>query len=170
MALLLAAGSDARRQQAFSSEREASAKPRILVFTKTAGFRHDSIPAAIAGIRRLGVANGLSVDATEDSGAFTNTQLARYNAVVFLLTTGDVLDGNQQRVFERFIRRGGGFAGVHSAADIEYAWAWYGDLVGAYFKSHPSVQRASVRVVARHPSLGAADAGTSVNRLIPALI
>jgi cytochrome c len=148
--LLVGAGGSAAGTQA--SEREASAKPRILLFTKTAGFRHDSIPAAIIGIRQLGVANGLSIDATEDSGAFTDTQLARYNAVVFLLTTGDVLDGDQQRAFERFIRRGGGFAGVHSAADTEYAWAWYGGLVGAYFKSHPSVQRASVHVVARHPS------------------
>jgi type 1 glutamine amidotransferase len=150
--LLVAAGGSAAGTQAEASERETSAKPRILVFTKTAGFRHDSIPAAILAIRQLGIANGISVDATEDAGAFTNTQLARYNAVVFLLTTGDLLDGDQQRAFERFIRRGGGFAGVHSAADTEYAWAWYGSLVGAYFKSHPSVQRASVRVVAGHPS------------------
>jgi cytochrome c len=138
--------------QAASPERSASAKPRILVFTKTAGFRHDSILAAISAIRELGADNGLTVDATEDSGAFTNATLARYDAVVFLMTTGDVLDEAQQRAFERFIRRGGGFAGVHSAADTEYGWAWYGGLVGAYFKSHPQVQRATVRVVARHPS------------------
>ena len=54
------------------------------------------------------------------------------------MTTGDVLDESQQRAFERFIRRGGGFAGVHSAADTEYGWPWYGGLVGAYFKSHPA--------------------------------
>ena len=116
--------------QAASSEREASAKPRILVFTKTAGFRHESIPAAIAAVRELGAANGLTVDATEDSAAFTDANLARYEAVVFLMTTGDVLDASQQRAFERFIRRGGGFAGVHSAADTEYGWPWYGGLVG----------------------------------------
>jgi type 1 glutamine amidotransferase len=138
--------------QAASPERSASAKPRILVFTKTVGFRHDSIPAAIAAIRELGAASGLVVDATEDSGAFTNANLGRYDAVVFLMTTGDVLETSQQRAFERFIRRGGGFAGVHSAADTEYGWAWYGGLVGARFKSHPQIQRASVRVVARHPS------------------
>ena len=150
--LLVVAGSSGAGAQAEASGREAMAKPRVLVFTKTAGFRHDSIPAAIVAIRQLGAANGLSVDATEDSGAFTDTQLARYDAVVFLLTTGDVLDGDEQRAFERFVRRGGGFAGVHSAADTEYAWAWYGDLLGAYFRSHPSIQRARVRVVARHPS------------------
>ena len=138
--------------QAASSERQAAA-PRILVFTKTSGFRHESIPAAIAAIRQLGVANGLIVDVTEDSTAFTDASLARYDAVVFLMTTGDVLDESQQRAFERFIRRGGGFAGVHSAADTEYGWPWYGGLVGAYFKSHPQVQRATVRIVdRRNPS------------------
>jgi type 1 glutamine amidotransferase len=138
--------------QAASSEREA-AKPRILVFTKTTAFRHDSIPAALQAVRSLGVANGLAVDATEDSTAFSNVNLARYDAVVFLLTTGDVLDESQQRAFERYIRRGGGFAGVHSATDTEYGWTWYGGLVGAYFKNHPHVQRATVHVVdRRHPS------------------
>jgi cytochrome c len=139
--------------QAASSEREASAKPRVLVFTKTMGFRHESIPSAIAAIRGLGAANGLTVEASEDSAVFTDASLTRYDAVVFLMTTGDVLEESQQRAFERFIRRGGGFAGVHSAADTEYGWTWYGGLVGAYFKNHPQVQRATVRVVGRrHPS------------------
>jgi cytochrome c len=138
---------------AASPEHEAVAKPRILVFTKTTGFRHESIPAAIEAVRELGAASGLAVDTTEDSNAFSESNLARYEAVVFLMTTGDVLEGSQERAFERFIRSGGGFAGVHSAADTEYGWGWYGGLVGAYFKSHPQVQRASIRVEdARHPS------------------
>jgi cytochrome c len=138
--------------QAASSERQV-AKPRILVFTKTSGFRHESIPAAIAAIRQVGAANRLTVDSTEDSAAFTDANLARYDAVVFLMTTGDVLDESQRRAFEGYIRAGGGFAGVHSAADTENGWAWYGRLVGAYFKNHPPVQRATVRVVDRgHPS------------------
>jgi cytochrome c len=138
---------------AASPELGSAAKPRILVFTKTAGFRHASIPAAIEAVRELGAASGLTVDATEDSTRFSDVNLRRYAAVVFLMTTGDVLDESQQRAFERFIRRGGGFAGVHSAADTEYTWAWYGDLIGAYFKNHPQVQRATIRVGApRHPS------------------
>jgi type 1 glutamine amidotransferase len=73
--------------------------------------------------------------------------------VIFLSTTGDVFDGNQQAAFERFIRRGGGFVGVHSAADTEYDWAWYGGLVGAYFKSHPRIQPATLIVAdSTHPS------------------
>jgi cytochrome c len=132
---------------------QSEPKPRILVFTKTAGFRHASIPAALRAIRELAAPAGLAVDATEDASAFTDSRLRRYRAVVFLMTTGDVLALAQQGAFERFIRRGGGFAGVHSASDTEYTWPWYGRLVGAYFRSHPHIQSATVRVEhTRHPS------------------
>jgi cytochrome c len=127
--------------------------PRLLVFTKTAGFRHASIPVAIKAVRELAGQNGLAVDATEDSTAFSDSNLRGYAAVVFLLTTGDVLDDGQQLAFQQFIRRGGGYVGVHSAADTEYGWAWYGALVGTYFKSHPQIQPATVEVTdARDPS------------------
>ncbi|MCY1138047.1 ThuA domain-containing protein [Actinoplanes sp. Pm04-4] len=118
----------------------------ILVFSKTAGFRHGSIPAGIAAIRELGAANGFAVTATEDAGQFTPANLARYDAVVFLSTTGDVLDPAQQTAFESYVENGGGFAGVHAAADTEYDWPWYEDLVGAYFHSHPANQTATVHV------------------------
>jgi type 1 glutamine amidotransferase len=104
---------------------------RVLLFSKTAGFRHDSIPAAIAALRSLGEANGYLVDATEDASAFTPASLSRYRAVVFLLTTGDILDGPQQDALMGFVRAGGGWMGVHSASDTEYGWPWYGGLVGA---------------------------------------
>ena len=125
---------------------------RVLAFTKTAAFRHDSIPAAVRALRELGTANGIAVDATEDASVFDDAGLARYDAVIFLLTTGDVLDGAQQSAFERYVRGGGGYAGVHSAADTEYDWPWYGELVGAYFRNHPPVQRAAVDVLAREAS------------------
>ncbi len=132
---------------------DARSAPRILVFTKTAGFRHASIPAAVRAVRELSARDGLVVDATEDASAFTSANLARYRAVVFLQTTGDVLNVRQQAAFVRYIRAGGGFAGVHAAADTEYGWAWYGGLVGARFESHPHIQRASITVTdRRHPS------------------
>jgi glucose/arabinose dehydrogenase/PKD repeat protein len=125
----------------------------VLVFSKTAGFRHDSIPAGIAAIRELGDQHGFTVTATEDAGAFTDANLARFRAVVWLSTTGDVLDSSQQAAFERYVRAGGGYAGVHAAADTEYDWPWYGELVGAYFHSHPHQQQAAVEVEdATHPS------------------
>jgi type 1 glutamine amidotransferase len=131
-----------------STKVPAGAAPgyRILVFSKTAAFRHSSIPNGIAAIRALGAAGGFTVDATEDAGAFTTANLSRYQAVVWLSTTGDVLDDTQQAAFQAYIRAGGGYAGIHAAADTEHAWPWYGGLVGAYFSSHPANQQATVRV------------------------
>src|SRR5437867_6630381 len=133
-----------------------SQAPRILVFSKTAAFRHSSIEPGLAAIRKLGKENGFTVDATEDGGAFTDKNLKRYNAVVFLSTTGDVLDARQQDAFERYIQAGGGWVGIHSATDTEYDWPWYGRLAGAYFNGHPgnpNVRRGTFRVLdKRHPA------------------
>jgi type 1 glutamine amidotransferase len=118
----------------------------VLVYSRTTGFRHASIPDGIAAIQALGAANGFTVEATEDPAAFTQANLARFAAVIFLLTTGDVLDATQEAAFEAYIRDGGGWAGVHSAADTEYTWAWYDGLLGAHFKSHPSIQTATIVV------------------------
>lgn len=126
---------------------------RLLVFSKTAAFRHGSIPAGIAAVETIGEQNGIAVDTTEDAAAFTPENLAAYDAVVFMSTTGDVLDDGQQAAFEEYIRSGGGYVGVHAASDTEYTWPWYGDLVGAYFSGHPAVQEASIHVEDRtHPS------------------
>ena len=119
----------------------------ILVFTKTAGFRHDSIPAGIAAIRALGSEHGFSVVSSEDTSVFNEVELAKFRVVVFLNTTGDILNPVEQAAFETFIRLGGGFVGIHSATDTEYDWPWYGQLVGAYFQSHPAIQRAVVKRV-----------------------
>lgn len=122
---------------------------RVLVFSKTTGFRHTSIPNGIAAVQRLGAAHGFGVDATEDAAAFTPDNLARYGAVIFLNTTQTVLDDDQKAAFQAYIRGGGGFVGVHAASDTEYDWPWYGRLVGTYFKSHPAIQDATVHVVDR---------------------
>ncbi|PZG13944.1 glycosyl hydrolase [Micromonospora craterilacus] len=124
----------------------ADAPYDVLVFSKTAGFRHDSIAVGTQAIRDLGAANSFSVTATEDAAAFNATNLARFRVVVFLNTTGDVLNASQQTAFESYIGSGGGFVGVHAAADTEYDWPFYGNLVGAYFQSHPAIQQANVRV------------------------
>lgn len=127
--------------------------PHLLVFSKTAGFRHTSIPAAITAVQAIGISNGFTTEATENAAIFNAADLARFDAVVFLLTTGDILDSAQQVAMENFVAAGGGWVGVHSAADTEYDWPWYGALLGAYFKSHPAVQLASVTpVFAAHPA------------------
>jgi cytochrome c len=123
-----------------------SAELRVLLFTKTAGFRHDSIPTAVQALRELGARNRIRVDATEDAAVFADASLRPYDVVVFLLTTGDVLDDRQQAAFRAYVRSGGGFVGVHSASDTEHDWPWYGGLVGAYFLGHPPIQRAVITV------------------------
>ncbi len=123
--------------------------PRILVFSKTAGYRHSSIPFGHAAFDKLGAEHGFTADHTEDATAFTEAKLARYRAVVFLSTTGNVLNAAQQTAFERYIQAGGGFVGIHAAADTEYAWPWYDQLMGAHFASHPAqpnVRTAIVRI------------------------
>lgn len=123
---------------------------RVLVYTRTTGYRHESIPAGVAALRRI---DGLSVDATEDPGVFTADRLAGYRAVVWLSTTGEVLSGPQRDAFAGWVAAGGGWVGVHSAADTERDWPWYGRLVGAWFAGHPPVQPGTVTVAdADHPA------------------
>jgi len=133
-----------------TQEREAFS---VLVFSKTNGYRHASIPAGVEAVRELGREHGFRVEATEDSTIFRASRLAPYDVIMFLNTSGDVLGTRGQRAFRTFVKRGGGYVGVHAASDTEYEWPWYGRLVGAYFKGHPPVQRATVRVeTASHPS------------------
>ena len=128
---------------------------RILVMSKTAGFRHASIPAGQAALIEIAREEGFTVTFTEDAAQFTDENLGRYDAVVFLNTTGDILDPAQQASFERYIGGGRGLLGIHAATDTETdgGWPWYNALIGAKFKSHPAIQEA--RLVPSSP--GAAE-------------
>lgn len=135
---------------------EVEAGPfKVLVYSRTAGFRHASIEPGIAAIQQLGAENGFEVDATEDPAAFTAESLAQYRVIVFLNTTLTVLDTEAQRqALVGFIQGGGGYAGVHAAADTEHEWPWYGELVGAQFRSHPPQQVGTFNVEdPDHPSV-----------------
>lgn len=126
---------------------ETQRQAQVLVFYKTAGFYHKSIPAGIQAIQNLGAENGFNVDTTANSRVFNFENLKRYEAVIFLNTTGDVLNEEQQKEFEMYIRSGKGFVGIHAATDTEYSWPWYNKLVGAYFANHPKVQPANILVI-----------------------
>lgn len=110
---------------------------KVLVFSKTAGFRHQSIPAGIEAVKVLGKSNRFTVDATEDATKFTDENLKQYKAIIFMSTTGDVLNEAQQTAMQNYIHAGGGFVGVHAASDTEFEWPWFEKLVGAYFSKHP---------------------------------
>jgi type 1 glutamine amidotransferase len=128
----------------------AAAQPpafKVLVFSATAGFRHASIPDGIALIQALAATNNFAVDATEDASLFTEVNLAQYKVIVFLNTTSDVLTNAQQMVaLQHYVQAGGGWVGVHAASDTLHSWPWYGELVGAYFVSHPAIQSATIKV------------------------
>jgi len=136
---------------AWSAVAQPAERSRVLVFSKTTGFRHDSIPAGIAAIEQLGRRHGFRVDQTENAARFTNRRLAHYDAVIFLSTTGDPLGrAGQKRALRRYVERGGGFFGVHAASDTSAGWRWYEGLIGARFRSHaPGAPRAVVRVARR---------------------
>jgi type 1 glutamine amidotransferase len=127
----------------------ALAKPnKVLVFSKTAGFRHGSaIEAGKKAFQQLGTLHKFEVDTTENADVFTAENLKQYAAVVFLCTTGNIFNEQQQQAFQQFIKAGGGYVGLHSAADTEYDWPWFGELNGAYFKSHPKQQEAVFNIV-----------------------
>ncbi len=125
----------------------------VLVFTKTAGFRHQSIEKGVQTFRELGRKNGFIALQTESGEDFTPQNLKNYKLVVFLNTTMDVLNDAQQKAFESYIKNGGSYLGVHAASDTEYDWPWYGKLVGGYFVSHPEQQKAKIEVLDKtHPS------------------
>ncbi|MCB0555062.1 MAG: ThuA domain-containing protein [Phaeodactylibacter sp.] len=133
--------------------KEAARARKVLVFSRTEGFRHESIEAGVEAIKALGRKHDFQVIATEDSGMFREEVLRELSAIVFLNTTGDVLNNEQQAAMERFIQAGGGFVGVHSATDTEYDWPWYGQLVGGYFNGHPHIQPARLKVKTHeHPA------------------
>ncbi|MBC7743784.1 MAG: ThuA domain-containing protein, partial [Flavobacterium sp.] len=124
--------------------------PRVLLFTKTKGWYHTSIPSGIAALQKLGKENNFLVDTTKNADYFTEDSLKNYSTVIFLSTTLNVLNADQQVQFERYIQAGGGYVGIHAAADTEYDWPWYNRLVGAYFLSHPNnsnVRKATVEVL-----------------------
>src|SRR6266566_6010341 len=127
-----------------------SCSRRLLVFSKTSGFRHASIKDGKIALQKLATEHNFRVDFTEDASVFTDVNLAHYDAVIFLMTTGNILDNTQKAAFERYIRAGGGYVGVHSASDTEYNWSWYGGLVGAYnnqLNKHSRVTQATIHVV-----------------------
>lgn len=127
-----------------------SSKPKVLVFTKTAGYVHDCIPVAAQAIMKLGKENGFDADTTSNADWFNDDTLKKYAAVIFDNNTDpadSLFTAAQKTDFQRYIEAGGSFVGIHSASDAGYHWGWYQRLVGATFDEHPDEQQATVNVV-----------------------
>ena len=129
-------------------------KDKVLVFYKTEGFWHKSIPTGRSFIADLGEDHDFEVIATKDADDFNEKNLAKFDLVIFLSTTGNVLDEKEQEAFKKYIENGGNFFGIHAAADTEYEWPWFGELVGGYFAGHPEIQEADIYVnMPEHPAV-----------------
>ncbi len=162
-----------------SKSDDAPARPprayRVLVFTKCVTYCHKSIPNGAQAIVELGAENDFDVDVTDDNTVFDDAMLEPYAAVVFLSTAVEndveppfgggpnparnafIMTGEQQSAFERYIRRGRGYVGIHAASDGDYKWDFYVGLVGGMFKNHATKSEpfevATLRVEdQRHPS------------------
>ncbi|MBK6391328.1 MAG: ThuA domain-containing protein [Saprospiraceae bacterium] len=118
---------------------------RALLFTKTMGFHHESIHEGVSAMRELAGKHNFDLDWQEDPGKFNDNNLAKFDIIIFLNTTGDILNDVQQAAMEKFIQSGKGFVGIHSATDTEYGWEWYTKLVGRSFKIHPVIQSAKLK-------------------------
>jgi type 1 glutamine amidotransferase len=125
-------------------EPEFETPAHILVFSKTSGFRHESLSSGIKMLFDLSKSQNWIITATEESSAFNYEILSGFDVVVFMNPTGDALNENEQAAFESFMKKGKGMVGIHSAADFEYEWPFYGELIGGYFKTHPPAQTGTV--------------------------
>lgn len=128
---------------------------KVLVYTRNGeGYVHNNIASSVAALKKLGAEHGFMVDATDSASIFTSPALMEYDAIVFSNTNNEGFETERQKVaFQRFIRSGKGFVGIHSASGSERNWPWYWKLIGGKFLRHPPIQKFEVEVIDRsHPS------------------
>ncbi|MBK7425848.1 MAG: ThuA domain-containing protein [Saprospiraceae bacterium] len=128
--------------------------PNILVFSKTAGFRHASIPEGVKMFKEMAADSSMTIVHSEDAAIFNHHSLSDFDIVVFLSTTGTILNADQKNTFQQYIEAGGKFLGIHSATDTEYDWPWFGEMIGARFNGHPHIQEARLETTNnQHPAI-----------------
>jgi type 1 glutamine amidotransferase len=139
----------------------AADKGRVLVYSGSTGYRHESIPAGVEAMKSIAAKLGYQAEATEDPGVFSEDRLAAYKAIVFVSSTTDPkkpesewFTGARRDALVGFLKSGKGIVGLHAAADSHYHWPWYGQLMGGYFERHPKGTPKGTLTVhdARHPA------------------
>ncbi len=131
------------------------AEPRVLVYQKNGkGFAHDNLAASAVAIQELGKQNGFSVDVSTNPAVFADETLKNYRALIFANSNNEAFDNeNQRAAFQRFIRNGGGFMGIHSSTGSERQWTYFQEMQGAKFFRHSPLQKFTVNVIeTNHPS------------------
>ena len=134
-------------QLLISSNTFAQKQFKVLMITTTRGWHHESLHAGVVAIQQLAARNSFEVVLLENPTGFTDKYVEQFQAILFLNTTGDIFNAEEQKVMERFIKSGKGFVGIHSASDTEYEWDWYTKMVGRMFHIHPAVQTAKMKIL-----------------------
>lgn len=124
-----------------------AAQFKVLLFTETEGYHHQSIAQGVQAMRRLAVKHNFDLTWTENSAIFTEAKLNEYDVVVFLNNDGDVLNSKEQEGLKKYYRSGKGFVGIHGAAATELNWPWFGKLIGRQFTIHPEIQTAEINII-----------------------
>ncbi len=146
---------------AFTANVNAADQGRVLIYSGSTGYRHDSIPAGVEAMKAIVAKLGYAADATEDPSVFSTGKLAAYEAIVFVSTTTDPKKpesewfvGERRDALVNFLKAGKGVVGIHAAADSHYHWGWYGQLMGGYFERHPKgTPKGTLTVVdSKHPA------------------
>ncbi|KAI0350012.1 class I glutamine amidotransferase-like protein [Trametes cingulata] len=120
-----------------------SSVARVLIYSATRDFRHDSIPTAVDALVAQGPAANITFDHTEDQTWFTDDRLQQYDALLFLSNTGEVLDDAGKAAFQKYLNLGGNFVGIHSASDCLRNTTFFQKELGAAFDYHPELQNAA---------------------------
>lgn len=129
---------------------------KILVYTRNGeGYVHESIQAGIQAFKQLSEDYDFSLDISDDPDLFSDNELKKYEALVFLNTNNEVFDSDEQRLaLMRYVQAGGGIVGIHIAIGTERNWKWFKQMIGGTFDGHPPAQKFSVRPVdSSHPSV-----------------
>ena len=122
----------------------AASKPKVLVYSGSTGYRHESIPAAVEALKSLGAKAGYEIVATENPEVFSAEKLAQYKVLVLVSNSTDPknpdsewFQGTRREALQGFLKAGKGVVALHAAADSHYHWGWYGQMIGGYFERHP---------------------------------
>ncbi len=120
---------------------------KALLITETAGWHHESIDNGIVAIQNLAATHNFEVVRQQQAIKITEDWLKNFDVVIFLSTTSDIFEDDEQTAFEKYIQSGKGYVGIHAASDTEYDWVWYTKLVGRMFHIHPAQQTAKLKIL-----------------------
>ena len=120
---------------------------KALLITETAGWHHESISNGIFALNELAEVHNFELIRQQNAVKITEESLKNIDVVIFLSTTANIFEEDEQKAFEKYIQSGKGYVGIHAASDTEYDWAWYTKLVGRMFHIHPAQQTAKLNII-----------------------